>query len=119
MKPQAGDKIAVRATKERGIVISVHGDKLRISLSTGETLMVQESELTNFSAAARKAWQKMPKRRVGRPKGTATSDRVSVTLRISRDTWERFQAAESAGKIVDRTATVNEWIREKLDEIDK
>jgi len=65
--------------------------------------------------AARKAWKNMPYRHVGRPKGVRHCDRVSVTLRIDRDLWEQFKRDESAGRIKDRTATINLWFREMLD----
>jgi uncharacterized protein (DUF4415 family) len=46
-------------------------------------------------------------------------DRVSVTLRIDRDLWEQFQLKESSGLIDDRTATINNWLREKLAELEQ
>ena len=57
-------------------------------------------------------------RAVGRRKGTRLCDRVSVTLRLDRDLWERFMALEDAGRIEDRTALINRWFREKLAELD-
>lgn len=75
-------------------------------------------DATNYSLAARKAWRRMPRRRVGRPKGTAKTDRVSVTLRIDRELWDHFRRAESAGLIQDRTALINSCIAQKLAEID-
>jgi uncharacterized protein (DUF4415 family) len=56
----------------------------------------------------------MPDRRVGRPKGSTVCDRVSVTIRLDRDLWESFRAAESTGYVTDRTATLNSWIRAQL-----
>jgi uncharacterized protein (DUF4415 family) len=74
--------------------------------------------VTNFSLAARKAWVTGPDRAVGRRKGTKLCDRVSVTLRIDRDLWERFREMEGAGLIEDRTASVNSWLRQNLDELE-
>jgi uncharacterized protein (DUF4415 family) len=59
----------------------------------------------------------MPARRVGRPKGTTKTDRVSVTLRMDREVWAQFQQAEAAGVIEDRTATINAWIATRLNDL--
>jgi hypothetical protein len=78
------------------------------------SIEVSAEEVTNFSLAARKAWETAPGRRVGRRKGTRLCDRVSVTLRLDRDLWQDFRSKESSGIIEDRTATINAWLREKL-----
>ena len=36
-----------------------------------------------------------------------------MTLRIDRDLWEQFQKREHQGLIEDRTAVINQWLREK------
>lgn len=118
MKAKVGDKIRVKASHERGIVERLKRKSLIISLDNGAQAEATESEVTNFSLAARKAWERMPERRVGRPKGTTRSNRTSVTLRIDRELWGKFRLAETKGKITDRTATINKWIAEKLDELD-
>lgn len=84
----------------------------------GITFRVPEQSVTNYSLAARKAWQTSPIRSVGRPKRPGLSLRVSVTLRIDRDLLQRLRANEEAGIIEDRTDTINRWIREKLDQLD-
>ena len=118
MKAKVGDKIRVKASHERGLVDRLEGKLLVIALDNGGQTKATESEVTNYSLAARKAWERMPERRVGRPKGTTRSNRTSVTLRIDRELWEQFRLAETEGKITDRTATINKWIAEKLDELD-
>lgn len=118
MKSKIGDKIRVKSSLARGIVEQIEGSTLVVSLDDGSMASVKSFEVTNFSLAARKAWESMPDRRVGRPKGTSRTDRVSVTLRIDRELWERFRHAEDAGLLTDRTAAVNEWITEKLDELE-
>ncbi|WP_145231543.1 hypothetical protein [Gimesia algae] len=118
MKAILGDKIRVKADMQRGVVERITGKSLTIRLDNGKTTKLTETELTNFSLAARKAWESRPDRRVGRPKGTSKTDRVSVTLRIDRELWIQFQTAEKKGLIVDRTSTVNKWIAEKLDEFE-
>ncbi|ADB15967.1 hypothetical protein Psta_1289 [Pirellula staleyi DSM 6068] len=118
MKPIIGDKVRVKATKERGVVESLDGRKIQVRLETGLLTPVTELEITNYSMAARKAWKSMPNRRVGRPNGTTTTDRVSVTLRIDRKLWEAFKSAEERGAVADRTATINKWISEKLRQLE-
>lgn len=118
MKAKVGDKIRLKANHERGVVGRLQGEHLSIALDNGAQVKASESEVTNYSLAARKAWESMPGRRVGRPKGTTKTDRTSVTLRINRDLWEQFRQAESDGMITDRTATINQWIAEKLNELE-
>src|SRR5947209_16651411 len=81
-------------------------------------IQVLPEDVTNYSLAARKAWVTGPDRRVGRKKGTRLCDRVSVTLRLDRDLWERFQTLEEDGLIEDRTAAINTWFREKVAELE-
>ena len=47
-----------------------------------------------------------------------SGDRVSVTLRLDRDLWERFTELQEVGAIEDRTAVINRWFREKLAELE-
>jgi hypothetical protein len=118
MEPKVGDKIRLKdhnGALVRGVVAAVRGDELLVRLDeSGEFVFIAPERVTNFSLAARKAWKNMPHRRVGRPKGARHCDRVSVTLRIDRELWERFRQNESAGLIKDRTATINSWFREML-----
>jgi hypothetical protein len=122
VKAKPGDKVRLKAGKyrgERGIVRGVDGGKVVVHLADAEVLVrATPSDLTNFSLAARKAWVTLPDRAVGRRKGTRLTDRVSVTLRLDRELWERFQSLEDATIIGDRTATINRWFREKLDHLD-
>jgi hypothetical protein len=100
-------------------VDAIDGGKLVVRLEgSGQRAWLTPEQVTNFSLAARKAWVTGPHRRVGRPKGTRLCDRISVTLRIDRELWERFRAMEKAGVIEHRTGLVNRWLREKMDELD-
>lgn len=123
MKAQAGDKVRIRKNGHpgpRGIVVRAEKAILIVCLEdSNETVEVSPSEVTNFSMAARKAWVSMPDRQVGRKKGVRLCDRISVTLRIDRELWERFQADEKAGLIDDRTETVNAWLKDKLDALER
>jgi uncharacterized protein (DUF4415 family) len=121
LRTEPGDKVRVKAPEHRGargVVEAVKDGFLLVRLENSTTTLRLTAEaVTNLSLAARKAWQSLPTRRVGRPKGLRFSDRVSVTLRIDRDLWEDFQEKESLGAIEDRTALINELLREKLAEL--
>lgn len=123
MKTRIGDKVRLRrdyASGARGIVEEAEGNRLVVRLEGSERkLRVGAQNVTNLSGAARKAWINMPKRRVGRPKGLRLCDRTSVTLRIDRDLWKRFREKESIGAVKNRTATINQWLREKLSELER
>jgi hypothetical protein len=123
MNPEVGDKVKLKShhgTPVRGIVEAVHGDELLIRLhESGELIALGSESVTNFSLAARKAWENMPDRHVGRPRGTRHCDRISVTLRIDRELWEQFKRGESEGRIRDRTATINFWFRTMLDKLER
>ena len=115
MKVRTGDKVRLKIGDDRGkrgIVEASDGPKLIIRLE-GTDRMVQAlpSEVTNYSLAARKAWATDPDRAVGRRKGTRLSDRVSVTLRLDRELWERFLEMQENDVIEDRTALINSWSR--------
>lgn len=122
LNAEPGDKVRMKAgphAGERGVLDTVDGDKLLVRLeSSGQLVRVLPESVTNFSLAARKAWVTEPDRAVGRRKGTKLCDRVSVTLRLDRDLWQRFREMEGTGLIADRTAAVNHWLRERLDELE-
>ena len=118
MEPAVGDKVKLKGGSNasvRGVIEAVQRDELLVRLDeSGELIAVASQFVTNFSLAARKAWKNMPHRQVGRPKGSRHCDRVSVTLRIDRELWEKFKQDELEGLIKDRTATINAWFREML-----
>ena len=61
----AGDKVRIKTGShagERGILQVAADGALSVSLETGEIVPVLGEELTNFSLAARRAWEVMPKR---------------------------------------------------------
>ena len=121
MQTEVRDKVKLKShngSPARGVVEEVHGDELLVRLDeSGELVAVAPELVTNFSLAARKAWKNMPHRQVGRPRGARHCDRVSVTLRIDRELWEQFKRDESAGRIRDRTALINAWLRDMLDKL--
>lgn len=119
-KHLVGDKIRVKASSDicpgmRGVVAEVKSDRLLVRrVSDDELFTLMCSEVINFSLAARKAWEKMPERQVGRPKGSTVCDRISVTIRVDRELWESFRVAEARGVVKDRTHTINNWLRDGL-----
>ena len=115
MQTQIGDKVRLKIpihVNERGVVVDVTKRAILVEVA-GNTVETKPEDFTNLSLAARKAWESMPDRRVGRPKGSFHCDRVSVTLRIDRELWDDFRRLEAEGAIQDRTATINALIREK------
>ena len=105
------DKVQIRSGNDsgkRGIVTRVTRGICLIHLDDGGDTKVHIEQLRNFSSAARKAWEAMPSRQVGRPKGSKRSDRVSVTLRFDTTLWQRFLNMEKEGIIKDRTLLFNQ-----------
>lgn len=116
------DKIRVNvggAVGQRGLVEEVNGTRLRVRLgSSSKLISLEEHAITNYSAAARKAWKTMPLRSVGRPKGR-TTNRRSVTLRLDADIWGRFTALEQRGAIRNRSGFIEETLDAKLGQLEK
>lgn len=123
MEAQIGDKVRVKSGPSAGaraVVEKVNRRRLLVRTESGsERLSLDLSEVTNLSLAARKAWESMPTRRVGRPVGSKTSERTSVTLRIDCDLWDEFRQCESTGLIIDRSDTINKWIRQQLQKLNR
>jgi len=113
-----GDKIRIKRGRfagQRGILLHAHSGKWTATLGDQDlTVLVPTEELTNYSLAARRAWRSMPDRKVGRPAGSKVSDRVSVIFRVDRPLWNDFLRAEETGVIADRTAMINECLRDIL-----
>lgn len=110
-----GDKVRVKrgpSAGERGILVRSTSDKWIVYLMKKDSkIQVSADDLTNFSLAARRAWQSMPDRKVGRPAGSKVSDRLSIIFRIDRQLWNDFLAAEHMGLVGDRTTVINECLR--------
>ena len=109
-----GDKVLITLSqsKVRGTIKKSFKDSLKVETVNGELMSVGRDAVRNFSAAARMAWKKMPERKVGRPKGSSKTARVSVTLRLDRALWSRFLLLEAQKKIQDRTALFNGFLAE-------
>jgi uncharacterized protein (DUF4415 family) len=119
---KTGDKIRVIAgphTGSRALVASVRANTVLARLaSSDKTIALHPDEITNFSAAARKAWKTMPSRRVGRPAGKGPA-RTSVTLRIDKELWSKFQDYEARGLIQDRSQLIEQLLTKKFELIDR
>ena len=116
----AGDKVQVRAGQpqagQRGMVQAVKNGECRLRLEDGTVVRVPEKALRNFSRAARQAWNAMPDRKVGRPIGSKTCDRVSVTLRFDRSLWSRYVMLEENGQLKSRTSLFNEFLKQIVEQ---
>ena len=113
-----GDKVRIKTgsfVTRRGTLLRRESGKWLVALAdSAETTIVDAGDLTNFSLAARRAWQSMPDRKVGRPLGTRVSDRISVIFRVDRILWKEFIEAEASGLVQDRTTVINNCLRAAL-----
>lgn len=119
MRP--GDKVLVRDgdhAGQRGILLATGPDSVLIDID-GHHFQLPPVGLRNFSLAARKAWETMPSRKAGRPKNPDLPLKRVVTLRVEDELWRRLGAAAEAGLVRSREAAVNQWIKERLDELDQ
>ena len=113
-----GDKIRVRTGDQagaRGCVAAVFDGLTEVQLESGSRLVLRLADVTNFSLAARKAWETMPKR-AGRPKLLRPPRRM-VSMRIDSDVWESLGAAVRVGLIVSREQAINDWLRAKVTDL--
>ena len=112
---QAGDKIRIRTglyAGARGIIQAEKEGRLEILLDSGNTVLIEQQEITNYSLAARRAWQKMPKR-AGRPQLSSPRKKM-VSLRIDIEVWERLGEAVDLGLVPSREEAINAWLQERL-----
>src|SRR6266566_5506989 len=113
-----GDKIRVRSgiyTGARGIIRAELNGLLEIELDDSKVLSVPAKEVTNYSLAARRAWQVMPKR-AGRPQ-LATPRKKMVSMRLDIDVWDRLGEAVELGLIPSREEAINAWLGQQLDSL--
>jgi hypothetical protein len=113
-KVRVGDKVQIThgSRKLRGTIENVGSAKVRIRTDEGAIVSEKPQNFRNFSAAARLAWKKMPERKVGRPRGSLRGERISVTLRLDRALWSRFQLLERQHSIEDRVTLFNRFLAE-------
>src|SRR6266571_808707 len=112
---QLGDKVRIRSGSYvgvRGVIRSESDGLFEIQLDEDGIASVPAKEVTNYSLAARRAWQAMPKR-AGRPKGQKPVKRM-VSMRLDADIWDMLQEATELGLIPSREKAVNDWVREQI-----
>src|SRR5205823_6379379 len=110
-----GDKIRIRSgphARARGIISAELDGRLEIELSAADKISVLPEEITNYSLAARRAWEVMPKR-TGRPKGQKPVKRM-VSMRLDSDVWDMLHDAAERGLIPNCEKAVNDWVREQV-----
>jgi uncharacterized protein (DUF4415 family) len=116
-----GDKVVVLRGNYKGLhgtIDSTHENSAIVILLKSEGIITLPIELLqNYSSAARKAWRTRPKRATGRPKDPDIRPKRMISLRLDIDLWEELRQATEAGLIRSREAAVNQWLREKLDEL--
>ena len=115
---QTGDKIRIRSgpySGARGVIQAQVNGILEILLDAGNSVHVEPKEVTNFSLAARRAWQTMPKR-AGRPQLSSPRKKM-VSMRIDVEVWNRLGEAVELGLIPSREEAVNIWVQEQLESL--
>src|SRR2546423_15586159 len=89
-----GDKVRIRRgtyVGQRGVICAIEEDGLTIEVESDVVVRVPRDDITNYSLAARRAWEKMPKRS-GRPKSPKPGKKM-VRMRIDREVWDRLGVA--------------------------
>jgi len=110
-----GDKVRIRSgphARARGIISAESNGDVEIELGTGDKIPVLPQDITNYSLAARRAWQAMPKR-TGRPKGQKPVKRM-ISMRLDPDVWSMLHEAAERGLIPNCEKAVNDWVREQV-----
>jgi hypothetical protein len=113
-----GDKVIMLRGEYRGMrgtIEDLQDNMAKVSFSNHED-WVPTDLLQNFSAAARKAWQTRPDRAAGRKKNPNISKRM-ISLRLDADLWDELGKAVELGLIRSREAAVNQWLRERLNDL--
>ena len=111
-----GDKVRLRSgtyVKERGVVQAKVGELLEIRLDEDTLIHAGPEEITNYSLAARRAWQVMPKR-AGRHQLAVPRKRMA-SLRLDIDVLDDLDKATELGLIPNKEQAVNTWLRQQLD----
>lgn len=114
-----GDKIVVLRGQYRGLrgtILDIAGSNAQVQLAD-DMVMLPTTSLQNYSSAARKAWKTRPVRATGRPKDPTLEPKKMVSLRLDASLWEELGKATDLQLIRSRESAVNQWIREKLDEL--
>jgi hypothetical protein len=112
---RVGDKVRVRIgdyAGARGLVRGIEDGHLEVEIEPDTMIRASAAGVTNYSLAARRAWQTMPKR-AGRPR-SAEPRRKTLSVRLYPDVWALYQQVSSLGLLPSQTLAVNNWLREGL-----
>jgi hypothetical protein len=115
---EAGDKVRIRTgpyAGRRGIVGDVQGNSVLLRLDEGEETLIRLDGITNYSLAARRAWEVMPKN-AGRP-ASASSNKRMVSIRLDSQVWDLLGEAVNLGLIPSREQAINAWLRQRAEEL--
>ncbi len=112
---QVGDKVRIRSgdhAGERGLIDEVADASVLVRFDTGEQVLMPLDNITNYSLAARRAWESMPKR-AGRPVSVGAQKKM-VSIRLNSEVWELLGKAVDLGLIRSREHAINAWLRERV-----
>jgi hypothetical protein len=110
-----GDKVRLRSGPHKGARGSIAAEsdgRFEIELGSGDRIAALPEEITNYSLAARRAWEAMPKR-TGRPKGQKPVKRM-VSMRLDSDVWDMLHEAAERELIPNCEKAVNDWVRDQV-----
>lgn len=110
-----GDKVRLCSGPHKGARGSIAAEsdgRFEIELGPGDKIVAFAEDITNYSLAARRAWETMPKR-TGRPKGQKPVKRM-VSMRLDSDVVDMLQEAAERELIPNREKAVNDWVREQV-----
>lgn len=111
---QIADKVRIRSGSHKGSRGVIRGEEIglvEVELETGETTSVTALEVTNYSLAARRAWQSIPKN-AGRPRSDYTKKMVS--FRLDNDVTEMLDEALEKQLIETKSDVINTIVRDYL-----
>jgi hypothetical protein len=112
---QIGDKVKIRSGSHAGARGVIQGEDIgliHVRLETGEVVNLTALEITNFSLAARRAWEVMPKKS-GRPTLDEPRKKM-VSLRLDVDVIEMLDKASELSLIENKTEAINKCLRTEL-----
>jgi len=112
--PRIADKVRVKSgvgAGSRGVLSALRGNRLTVTLTDGTRVVVTVLDVTNYSAAARLAWERMPKR-AGRP--PQARKKIRVSLRIDAAVWKDLGRLAAQGRIKSRENLVNTLLADTL-----
>ena len=110
--PRVGDKVRLKVggqAGERAVIAALRGQRIEVRLADGSAQSVEVSGMTNYSAAARLAWERMPKR-AGRP--PQAKKKIRVSMRIDAAVWKDLGRLAAQGRIKSRENLVNTLLAE-------